>query len=114
MAAEEAAPIRDEEIVLEDRDYGGGADSYTAVMPSYGVRGGNPRIEYMMRLEESQNTAQSLSWDADNPPAGFISEETAAANQRSLLIKIGLGLGLAGSLAGIFILAKRKKQLEIS
>lgn len=114
MAAEEAAPIRDEEIVLEDRDYGGGADSYTAVMPSYGVRGGNPRIEYMMRLEESQNTAQSLSWDADNPPAGFISEETAAANQRSLLIKIGLGLGLAGSLAGIFILTRRKKQLEIS
>ena len=104
----------DEEIILEDRDYSAATESYTAVMPSFGVMGGNPRIEYLMRQEQNQNALQeSQTWDAENPPEGFISEEKAAADQRGLLLKLGLGAGLAGSLAGIFILNRRKKQLEL-
>ena len=115
FAAEESAPMAfyDEEIVLEDRAYDSGTESYTAVMPSYGVMGGNPRIEYLMRQEQQNAVQESVTWDADNPPEGFISTETAAANQRDLLLKLGLGAGLAGSLAGIFILSRRKKKLEV-
>ena len=113
---EEEAPMAlyDERIVLEDNGYDTAAESYTAVMPSYGVMGGNPRIEYLMRLEQEQNSArESVAWDADNPPEGFISVEEAKADQRSLLLKVGLGAGLAASLAGIVILKERKKKLEL-
>ena len=117
-AAEEAPMVLyDQEIILEDRDFGGGAESYTAVMPSYGVMGGNPRIEYMMRLEQEQNQAAAQEqqvWDEENPPEGFISESAAQANQRDLLLKLGLGLGLVLSLTGIFILTRKKRALEVS
>ena len=115
-AAEEEAPMAfyDEKIIL-DEDMSYAAESYTAVMPSYGVMGGNPRIEYMMRQEQKLAEAQaSPSWDADNPPEGFISEETAAANQRDLLIRLGLGAGLVGSIAGIMILQRKKQRLQLS
>jgi len=114
MAAEEAAPFRDEEIVLEDRDFGGGTDSYQALMPSYGTRGGNPRIEYMMRQEEKLSAQNSLKLDPDNPPEGFISVEKAAAQRRKALIGAGAGTGLAVSIAGIFFLKRKRKALEIS
>ena len=116
FAAEEEAPMAfyDEKIIL-DEDMGYAAESYTAVMPSYGVMGGNPRIEYMMRQEQKLAEAQeNTAWDAENPPEGFISEETAAANQRDLLIRLGLGAGLAGSIAGIVLLQRKKQRLQIS
>ena len=116
-AEEEAAPMAfyDEKIIL-DEDMGYAAESYTAVMPSYGVMGGNPRIEYMMRQEQKLAEAQdsAAAWDAENPPEGFISEETAAANQRDLLLRLGLGAGLVGSIAGIIILQRKKQRLQIS
>ena len=114
MAAEEAPSFRDEEIVLEDRDFGGGTDSYQAVMPSYGVRGGNPRIEYMMRMEENRMTQNSVRLDPENPPEGFISVAEAEANQRSLVLKIVFGLGLVSSLCGIYILRRKKQALEVN
>ncbi len=114
MAAEEAAPFRDEEIVLEDRDFGGGTDSYQVLMPSYGTRGGNPRIEYMMRQEEKLSAQNSLKLDPDNPPEGFISVEKAVAQRRKALIGAGAGTGLAVSIAGIFFLKRKRKALEIS
>ena len=116
FAAEEEAPMAlyDEKIIL-DEDTGYAAESYTAVMPSYGVMGGNPRIEYMMRQEQKLAESQeSPAWDAENPPEGFISEETAAAKQRDLLIRLGLGAGLAGSIAGIVLLQRKKQRLQIS
>ena len=116
FAAEEEAPMAfyDEKIIL-DEDMGYAAESYTAVMPSYGVMGGNPRIEYMMRQEQKLAEAQeNTAWDAENPPEGFISEETAAANQRDLLIRLGLGAGLAGSIAGIVFLEKKRQRLQVS
>ena len=115
-AEEEAAPMAfyDEKIIL-DEDMGYAAESYTAVMPSYGVMGGNPRIEYMMRQEQKMAEDQSSpSWDSENPPEGFISEETAAANQRDLLIRLGLSAGLVGSIAGIVILQRKKQRLQLS
>ena len=116
FAAEEEAPMAlyDEKIIL-DEDMGYAAESYTAVMPSYGVMGGNPRIEYMMRQEQKLAESQeSPAWDAENPPEGFISEETAAAKQRDLLIRLGLAAGLAGSIAGIVLLQRKKQRLQIS
>ena len=84
-------------------------------MPSYGVMGGNPRIEYMMRQEQKLAESQeSPAWDAENPPEGFISEETAAAKQRDLLIRLGLAAGLAGSIAGIVLLQRKKQRLQVS
>ncbi len=113
--AAEAAPgaVYDEEIVLEDMDYGAVTESYTAVMPSYGVRGGNPRIEYLMRQEEKQSANQSAALDPDNPPEGFISVEKAEALSRDRLIKAGLGMGLLLSIGGIIILQRRKRMLEV-
>ena len=106
--------LYDEKIIL-DEDMGYAAESYTAVMPSYGVMGGNPRIEYMMRQEQKLAESQeSPAWDAENPPEGFISEETAAAKQRDLLIRLGLGAGLAGSIAGIVLLQRKKQRLQVS
>ncbi len=111
-AAEEAPrSFYDEEIVLEEPDYT--AESYNAVMPSYGVMGGNPRIEYMMRQEakESENSLPQL--DPENPPEGFISIEKAEAMSRDRFIKAGLGLGLLASIAGLIILRRRKQTLEV-
>ena len=111
-AAEAPLSLYDEEIILEDRDYA--AESYNAVMPSYGVMGGNPRIEYMMRQEQKVSVAEdSAVWDAENPPEGFISIEQAEKTSRDRFIKTGLGLGLLASLAGIFILRRRKRMLEV-
>ena len=111
-AAEEAPrSFYDEEIILEDRGYA--EESYNAVMPSYGVMGGNPRIEYMMRQEEKQAAADNPVLDPENPPEGFISIEKAEAISRDRFIKAGLGLGLLLSLAGIFILRRRRKMLEV-
>mgnify|MGYP007070213280 CR=1 FL=1 len=111
-AAEAPMAMYDEQIVL-DEDMGYVSESYTAVMPSYGVMGGNPRIEYMMRQEQQAALAESQAWDPENPPEGFISVETAAANQRDLVVKLGLGAGLLGSLVGILLLRRKKKQLEV-
>ena len=113
MKAAEAPAFMDEEIVLEDRDFGGGADPYRAAMPSYGVRGGNPRIEYMMRQEENACLQKPVTLDPDNPPEGFISIAAAEANQRNLALKISLGFGLALSLVGIFVLRRKKQALEV-
>lgn len=113
MAAE-APSFRDEEIVLEDRNFGGGTDSYQAVMPSYGVRGGNPRIEYMMRMEENRMMENSAVPNTANPPQGYISIEEAEANQRSLVLKIIFSLGLTFSLCGNFILRRKKQALEVN
>ncbi len=111
-AAEAPFSLYDEEIILEDRDYA--AESYNAVMPSYGVMGGNPRIEYMMRQEQKAAVAEeSAVWDAENPPEGFISIEKAEEISRDRFIKAGLGLGLLASIAGIFILRRRKQMLEV-
>ena len=114
-AAEEAAPMAlyDEQIVLEDRDYGGAAESYSAVMPSFGVRGGNPRIEYMMRQEENKALQNVQPLDPDNPPEGFISTAAAEAGQRSLALKIVLGFGVVLSLCGSYLLRRKKQSLEV-
>ncbi len=114
MEAEEApVSLYDEEIILEDRNYGTAAESYTAVMPSYGVMGGNPRIEYMMRQEEKQAVQENTALDPENPPEGFISVEKANEISRDRLVKTVLGLGLLLSIAGIFVLRRRKKLLEV-
>ena len=111
-AASESMPLRDEQIVLEDYDYG--TEAYNAVMPSYGVMGGNPRIEYLMRMEEKQKTlSDSSSWDADNPPAGFVSEAKASAETLNTALKIILCSGLLMSIGGIAVLERRKKKLEV-
>ena len=121
-AYEEAAPVAksfslyDEEIVLEERDYDSNvSESYRAVMPSYGVMGGNPRIEYMMRQEENQkamNSAQSAAGDVI--PEGYISIEEANAAQRSLALKMLFSGGLVLCLCVLFVLRKRRKKLELS
>lgn len=114
-AAEAPSAYWDQEIVLEDRAFGGSADeSYNAVMPSYGVRGGNPRIEYMLRMEESQNAMnKSVSLDPNNPPEGFVSIETAAASQRDLAVKIVLVSGLVFFLTGLYFLTRKRKEMEV-
>ena len=98
--------FRDEEIVLDD--------SYAAVMPSYGVMGGNPRIEYMMRMEEQANAQNAAPLDPENPPEGFVSVEQMQQTNRTTLIIACLSTGLILSLAGVILLSRRKKSLEVS
>ena len=125
MAAEEmdyAAPVAkslslyDEEIVLEDRNYGEAAEeSYHAVMPSFGVRGGNPRIEYLMRQEEDRNAMQAAeSNDSAVIPEGYISTEEAAAAQRSMAMKMIFGGGLILCIGALIVLYRQRKKMEIS
>ena len=103
-------PLRDEQIVLDDY----GTEAYNAVMPSYGVMGGNPRIEYLMRIEEKQNAvSESSAWDAENPPEGFISLEKASEEKWSTALKVVLCSGLLMSIGGIAVLERRKKKLEV-
>lgn len=112
--AAEAPLFRDEEIVLNE-SYSGDSNSYAAVMPSYGVRGGNPRIEYMLRMEEKQaGTQNAAPLDPDNPPEGFVSVETLDRTKRDILIRVGLGAGLVLSVAGAFLLSRRKKAMEVN
>lgn len=113
---EKSVSLLDEEIVFEDRNYGGKAEeSYHAVMPSFGVRGGNPRIEYMMRQEESRNYRQEdQSVDTAVVPDGYISTEEAEQAVRSTALKIIFSGGLILSFAALFILHKRRKGLEVT
>ena len=116
MMVEKSISLLDQEIVLEDRNFGGAAEeSYRAVMPSYGVRGGNPRIEYMMRQEESQNSLR-MAESAENQviPEGYISEEEAHQAVRYTALKIIFGGGLILSLAVLIILRQRRKMLEVT
>ena len=125
MAAEEpdyAAPVAkslslyDEEIVLEDRNYGEAAEeSYHAVMPSFGVRGGNPRMEYLMRQEENRNSVQAAeSYESAAIPEGYISTEEAAAAQRSMAMKMIFGGGLILCIFALVFLYRQRKKMEIS
>ena len=116
MMVEKSISLLDQEIVLEDRNFGGAAEeSYRAVMPSYGVRGGNPRIEYMMRQEESQNSLR-MAESAENQvvPEGYISEEEAHQAVRNTALKIIFGGGLILSLAVLIMLRQRRKMLEVT
>ena len=84
------------------------------MMPSFGVVGGNPRIEYLMRQEENQKTMKSVpSLESPVIPEGYISVEEAAAAQRSLAVKIILSGGLLLSICALIILQKRRKKLEL-
>ena len=125
MAAEEmdyAAPVAkslslyDEEIVLEERNYGEAAEeSYHAVMPSFGVRGGNPRMEYLMRQEEDRNSMQAAeSSNSAAVPEGYISAEEAAAAQRSMAMKMIFGGGLILCICALMVLYRQRKKMEIS
>ncbi|MBQ6519530.1 MAG: hypothetical protein IJI14_12480 [Anaerolineaceae bacterium] len=116
MPVQKSVSLLDEEIVLEDRDFGGAAEeSYRAVMPSYGVIGGNPRIEYMMRQEENLKAQQQAQSAANNTiPDGYISIEEAQQAVRSTALKIIFGGGLLLSIAVLFVLHKRRKGLEVS
>ncbi|MBR6089324.1 MAG: hypothetical protein IKP86_05275 [Anaerolineaceae bacterium] len=106
--------LYDEEIILDEREYGVGEEAYHAVMPSYGVMGGNPRIEYMMRMEEQQNAENELrAAEILTVPEGYISVEEAASAQRSLALKIVLGGGLILSICALLVLRRRKKMLEV-
>ena len=110
---EKSLSFYDEEIVLDDRDYAGAAEeSYHAVMPSYGVMGGNPRIEYMMRQEQNQKTQNTIQ-DPASPviPEGYISIEEASAAQRSLAVKMILSGGLLLSICALIILRERQKKM---
>ncbi len=113
---QKSVSLYDQEIVLEDRNFGGAAEeSYHAVMPSYGVMGGNPRIEYMMRMEERQNALKSEPQpDSSVIPEGYISTEEASQMVRSASLKIILGGGLAASICALFLLHRRRKKLEVS
>ena len=112
---QKSVSLYDEEIVLEEKSFGGASEeSYHAVMPSYGVMGGNPRIEYMMRMEESQNALRSApSAESNVIPEGYISTEEASQMVRSASLKIILGCGLVLSVCALVFLHKRRKQLEI-
>ena len=112
---QKSVSLYDEEIVLEEKSFGGASEeSYHAVMPSYGVMGGNPRIEYMMRMEESQNALRSApSAESNIIPEGYISTEEASQMVRSASLKIIFGCGLVLSVCALVFLHKRRKQLEI-
>jgi len=112
---EKSLSLYDEEIVLDDRDYAASSEeSYRAVMPSYGVLGGNPRIEYMMRQEENKKAANAApAADPAVIPDGYISIEEAASAQRSLALKMLLGGGLIMSICALIILRRRRKKLEL-
>lgn len=112
---EKSLSLYDEEIVLDERDYAGSAqESYHAVMPSFGVMGGNPRIEYLMRQEENQKAMKAVPDNAPLAvPEGYISIEEASAAQRSLAIKIILSGGLLLSICALVLLHKRRKQMEL-
>ena len=113
---QKSVSLYDQEIVLEERNFSGAAEeSYHAVMPSYGVMGGNPRIEYMMRMEESQNALRSApQQDCGAVPEGYISTEEASQMVRSASLKIILGGGLAASICALILLRRRRKKLEVS
>ena len=100
-------------IVLDDMDYNA-EESYHAAMPSYGVMGGNPRIEYMMRMEEREQEKRSVpESDSMAIPEGYISVEEFNTAQRSLALKIVFGVGLLLSLCALVILGKWRKKMEI-
>lgn len=102
----DTACITDERIVLdEDRDDSSNG-AVTASMPSFGVRGGTPRSEYLMMQAELQNQQLSeLATTELSEPAGGIDPLTIA--------KVVLTVLLAAFAASAVMLGRRKKRLEL-
>ena len=101
----ETTCITDEQIVLdEDRnDTSNGA--VTASMPSYGVRGGTPRSEYLMMQAELQNQSSEPEFAPTVEPSAGIDALTVA--------KVVLTVLLVVFAASAVMLGRRKKRLEL-
>ncbi len=73
-------------------------------MPSYGVRGGSPRSEYLMM--EAERLQQPVLNTALSDSADFAAEALT-------LTKIILAFLLVVFAAAVFLLGKKKKKLEL-
>ena len=73
-------------------------------MPSYGVRGGSPRSEYLMMQAELQNQTE---------PEFAPTVEADAGIDSLTIAKIVLTVLLVGFAASAVMLGRRKKRLEL-
>ena len=103
----ETTCITDERIVLDaDREDSTSNGAVTASMPSYGVRGGSPRSEYLMMQAELQNQTEPEFAPAETAsPAAGIDALTIA--------KIVLAVLLVGFASAAVMLGSRKRKLEL-
>ena len=100
----ETTAITDEQIVLDaDRETSSGNGAVTASMPSYGVRGGSPRSEYLMMQAELQNQQPEFA-PAVEPSAGI---------DPLTIAKIVLTVLLVAFAASAVMLGRKKKSLEL-
>ena len=101
----ETTAITDEQIVLDaDRETSSGNGAVTASMPSFGVRGGSPRSEYLMMQAERQNQQQPEFAPTVEPSAGI---------DPLTIAKIVLTVLLVAFAASAVMLGRRKKRLEL-
>ncbi len=101
-AASEA--IADEQIVLAEDLSSASNSALPASMPSYGVRGGSPRSEYlMMEAERLQQLEQETS----------LPDETDSGMDTLTIAKISLAFLLLILSAAVIRLGQRKKKLEL-
>lgn len=96
--------ITDEEIFLEEDRTDLPSNALPASMPSYGVRGGSPRSEYLMM--EAERLQQPVLNTALSDSADFAAEALT-------LTKIILAFLLVVFAAAAFLLGKKKKKLEL-
>ena len=103
----ETTGITDEQIVLDaDREDSASNGAVTASMPSFGVRGGTPRSEYLMMQAELQNQTEPE----------FAPTETASPTAQIdalTIAKIVLAVLLVGFTSAAVMLGSRKRKLEL-
>ena len=100
----ETTCITDEQIVLDEDRNDSSNGAVTASMPSYGVRGGTPRSEYLMMQAELQNQTAPAYAPAAEPSAGV---------DPLTIAKIVLTVLLVGFAASAVMLGRKKKSLEL-
>ena len=100
----ETTCITDEQIVLDEDLEDSSNGAVTASMPSFGVRGGTPRSEYLMMQAELQNQTEPEFSPTVEPSAGI---------DALTIAKIVLTVLLVAFAASAVMLGRRKKRLEL-
>ena len=100
----ETTAITDEQIILDEDRNDSSNGAVTASMPSYGVRGGTPRSEYLMMQAELQNQTE---------PEFAPTVEADAGIDSLTIVKIVLTVLLVGFAASAVMLGRKKKSLEL-
>lgn len=104
LADVECEAIADEQIILDEDLNTASNPALPASMPSYGVRGGSPRSEYLMM--EAERLQQQV-------PNAALPEQTESGTDALMIAKISLAFLLVILILAVLRLEQKKRKLQL-